>query len=786
MPPFADTNSESSPTATSTKSTFIDVILDHVVVCCAPSTDDATNDDDGSPTKNTASTGMTEDDDTREEAVGGRSSSAGRYPQEHASRTAVHAFSKSTSNQSPLQYNDSFDQQSQQHSSDTIILPHLRFNTLPSCSKSSLQDFFALFLADDAPHSFKQFHESNGDTHVQITPWKDIRREMNKIERTITFMTMISPGSSSNPLNNSSSSDHTTTNINNNNSSNNGNNGNDNTKTLIPLNVTILQSLLQHPTQPNNWILECQFSFDVSSSSIDVGGSGVGKKLGTGIGQYLMNNVVKGNVVTVSVTLRECDEGIEWINMNSYNNDPSMMRKGVARRTVSDSDAPSNMGGTSGFGSNSAQPSCHDGLLSCFSHPLLLPSEGLCSSSNTSPKRWNKKGFGRSKSDSSGSKQRQKQQNVVTVEEPSQVGASLLSAIKAKNSSDANESYGCTYSSLVTSPLLCMDGLPSCSNTKNRSKSEEYVPLHEQERAHQQQDVLSCNSRGSLKMKQIASFEVSRSPSMRHMILNKNGASNVIARSFDGSSRHKVSSDAAVPPLTLSASSSSVSQPQGLSMRIEMGLVGSGSSSSNNPQSISSTTSSVSSFSRSTSISIVDNKIRRGIKKRIARSFISWAESWCMRLWEEEEAERARRISSGKPAVDNDSNRRSKLNVRPHVRRIGDRPDAKQKKVPTTSSRKPRAKSASPPKNVWKPINVEKSSSRRSERWMAFEHEDECGVEVECSLATLRKSSKPKHMHIELPKDQSPPPQDGSTPKPSMKKRLLRSLSTTTPSDTTT
>jgi hypothetical protein len=85
-------------------------------------------------------------------------------------------------------------------------------------------------------------------------------------------------------------------------------------------------------------------------------------------------------------------------------------------------------------------------------------------------------------------------------------------------------------------------------------------------------------------------------------------------------------------------------------MRIEMELGSSG----NNNLSMSSNSSSLSStFSRSTSMSTIDDKIRRGLRKRVARSWISWAESWCMRLWEDDDAERARRrkASSGTSPV---------------------------------------------------------------------------------------------------------------------------------------
>eukprot|EP00579_Thalassiosira_antarctica_P017204 CAMPEP_0201930848 /NCGR_PEP_ID=MMETSP0903-20130614/26038_1 /ASSEMBLY_ACC=CAM_ASM_000552 /TAXON_ID=420261 /ORGANISM="Thalassiosira antarctica, Strain CCMP982" /LENGTH=318 /DNA_ID=CAMNT_0048470019 /DNA_START=380 /DNA_END=1332 /DNA_ORIENTATION=+ len=199
-------------------------------------------------------------------------------------------------NNNQQQLDDSYDSSQRQdgrqssNNPETIILPHLRFHPLPISSASapapSLQDFFDLFLADDAPHSFQLFHESNGDENVQVTPWKDVAaRDENtadtnninnsnenterhgRMERTITFQTKITPGSSSNPLSSQSDQNHTNSNTN---------------STIIPLRVTILQSLLQ---LNERWILECEFSFDFHSPGDNngmggMGGSSVGKKLG--------------------------------------------------------------------------------------------------------------------------------------------------------------------------------------------------------------------------------------------------------------------------------------------------------------------------------------------------------------------------------------------------------------------------------------------------------------------------------------------------------------------------
>ena len=81
------------------------------------------------------------------------------------------------------------------------ILPHLRFNPLSSATSStpptsisapSLDNFFDLFLADEAPHSFLSFHKSKGDEQIKATPWK-IGQTDDQLERTITFITKFTP-----------------------------------------------------------------------------------------------------------------------------------------------------------------------------------------------------------------------------------------------------------------------------------------------------------------------------------------------------------------------------------------------------------------------------------------------------------------------------------------------------------------------------------------------------------------------------------------------------------------
>eukprot|EP00571_Detonula_confervacea_P002772 CAMPEP_0172327370 /NCGR_PEP_ID=MMETSP1058-20130122/59370_1 /TAXON_ID=83371 /ORGANISM="Detonula confervacea, Strain CCMP 353" /LENGTH=686 /DNA_ID=CAMNT_0013044401 /DNA_START=439 /DNA_END=2499 /DNA_ORIENTATION=+ len=681
MAPFAHPRSDSPP-ASQKYSTLLDVVLDHV--CCAADT-------------NNNSTH--------------RGSERHRRNREQQQQHSLLNQRASPRSQSGNLYQLNNDQTKGQLAGDShwqnlpesIILPHLRFNPLPSSTScSSLQDFFALFLADDAPDSFLYFHESNGDENVHVTPWKNVNNNKNnmaenRMERLITFHTKITPGSSSNPLSQSENTNHGSTNT-------------------IPLGVTITQSLIQHV---KTWVLECEFSFDFYSptpSSIVSTNSGVGKKLGTGLGQYLMSHVVKGSTVNVVVTLSECDE--------TDRNFPTMMKRSGSYGNAIVASMP---------------PRCHDGFLSCFSHPLLLPPEGLCSAGayNSTKNR------GRRKSKSKNNKLS------VNVEEPSQIGASLLSAIKAKNApSDAE--FGTegpiSDASLAKTPLVNnrFAGLSSSiPNMNQRPKSN----------GRPQDDVLSCTSRGSLKMKHIPSFELSRAPStvsMRHMILEKHGSTITPSSSNSPLNVRRTSSADAVPP----PSSSSSSSPQGLSMRIEMEL------GSTNPQPAASTASSLSSFSRSASISTIDDKVRRGLKKRVARTWISWAESWCMRLWEEEEADRAARRALGLAMPD--SNKRSKVNVRPIVRRIG-QPIVKKKEKDSLSKSSKKSKI---PKNVWKPMQAEKNSNGRSTRWMSLEQDGEFGVEVACATPRL----SPLAICTDALKSQ------GAT-KQSMKRRLFKGLS---------
>ena len=132
-----------------------------------------------------------------------------------------------------------------------------------------------------------------------------------------------------------------------------------------------------------------------------------------------------------------------------------------------------------------------------------------------------------------------------------------------------------------------------------------------------------------------------------------------------------------------------------------------------------------------------------------------------MRLWEEEEDERSRRISLGQPAVPlgKEGVGRIKNNVRPTVRRIGELPLKKQGAGGSTTS-KGRAKSHSPSS-----FQHLRTTSRRSESWMSLDNEagDECGVEIQCTLSTTPRKTPPPSDAIEPKEDV---PFDESTTKP--------------------
>jgi len=647
---------------------------------------------------------------------------------------------------------------------ETVILPRLRFNPRISSSSSysSLQDFFDMFLADDAPHSFRLFHESNGDEDVIATPWADVvagddgddggGHGEDRTERTVTFQTKISPGSSSNPLSQPERGG-----------------GGGGSASVIPLGVAIRQTLVR---RPDAWILECEFAFDfhpshgsataaaaacpASSSSGghatngnnngSVGG-GAGKKFGTGLlGQYFMSNVVKGTTVNVAIILRECDDD-------------------AAAAGGDDDDGRRAPGGGVAAGPRNFLP---DGILSCLVHPLLLlPPDGLCASratvgrggdaGATLPRDDGMRGGG----------------GVAGAGcEPSRVGASLLSAIKARNAPccDCGDLDGIAAppdASLVGTPLVVVDdddgggdgdrseAAAAATPRRRRSDSTGAERRPGGQSHHRGEDVLRCSSIGAMRSKRNASFDLSRTPStiaMRRTILEKDTPSSAVGTNDSRGADYIPAQQRASLSSHHPALSYSSTPPRGLSMRIEMELGSSG----NNNRSMSSNSSSLSStFSRSTSMSTIDDKIRRGLRKRVARSWISWAESWCMRLWEDDDAERARRrrASSGTSRPDHRPGRRVRVNVnvRPTVRRIGDPAHARKERdgsssvSSSSSSLSAKSASSSPAtttRDVWTKLHPGGDDAhRRVERWMSIsEREGECGVEVACTMVTRRPS----------------------------------------------
>jgi hypothetical protein len=612
-----------------------------------------------------------------------------------------------------------------------------------------------MFLADDAPHSFRLFHESNGDEDVIATPWGDGGDDGDggdRTERTVTFQTKISPGSSSNPLSQSER----------------GAAGGGGGASVIPLGVAIRQTLVR---RPDTWVLECEFAFDFHShgsaaaasaacpASSPSGGhattngnngsvGGVGKRFGTGLlGQYFMSNVVKGTTVNVAIILRECDDAA------AAGEDDDDGRRATAMAA-----AESSPGGGVAAGPRSFLP---DGILSCLVHPLLLlPPDGLCASRASVVGR----GDDADAMMLSRDDEMRGDGGVVGAAgcEPSRIGASLLSAIKARNApccgcGDLDGIAAPPDASLVGTPLVVdgdRSGAAAAATPRRRSDSTGAERRPGGQSHHRGEDVLRCSSIGALRSKRNASFDLSRTPStiaMRRTILEKDTPSSAVATNDSRGAdyipaQQRASSSSRHPPL-----SSSSTPPRGLSMRIEMELGSSG----NNNLSMSSNSSSLSStFSRSTSMSTIDDKIRRGLRKRVARSWISWAESWCMRLWEDDDAERARRrkASSGTTRPDHRPDRRGRanVNVRPTVRRIGDPAHARKERdgsssVSSSSSRSAKSASSSPAtttQDVWTKLHPGGDHAhRRVERWMSIsEREGECGVEVACRMLTRRPS----------------------------------------------
>jgi hypothetical protein len=669
-----------------TYTAFLDALLANV--CCA---DLGTSDLDADSTKDftvSESDAVTRGGDVI--TFGASHSSSGREN-----------FSKSTTKDVINSYTSANDNK---ESLAEPILSHLLFHPLISTSNrhddnfptstSSLDDFFDLFLRDDAPHSFLSFHKSKGDEEIKATPWKMGQKE-DRLERTVTFVTKFTPKNLQEPQQDKeiatppSSSAKTITDISN---------------PTLTLAVTSHQTLSR---QPSTMILESLLSFDFVNDSIHK--TSLSKMLNLSLTQFLISNDVKGSEVYVRVVLKEGNGGI-----NS-----------TAVKAV-----------TSGV-----QP---------VVHPFLLP-DRLPSLSGNAP----------SKSilevdDHDGNKINYKDGNVIS---PTHIGASLLSAISARNCPTPPKSPSKRNSSPVDEAALLI-AKHSESIIPNRQK-QDFSPSLQRDIVDDTYDVLrTASSRGSLKFKQVTSFEAGVNPgeiTMRRMLWEKDrsgiarGGSNVLRRDKSNTSEDEPSLSSLLLPFD-------VSPREGLSMHIEMEVRD---SSNNTLLRHRSSSLSNSSFPRTRSntiggpsIAYIEEKVRKGLKKRVAGSWITWANSWCMRLWEDEQMERFLKKGSSPVA-------RRRSNTRPTVRRIGEKKKparggvvmnkqiepndvemekftVMQKQIQIAESMKPRrvvTPTSSPiheNESAWIPLAVK--SGNRSYRWMSSDEEEgQCGVEV-CTI----------------------------------------------------
>ena len=479
-----------------------------------------------------------------------------------------------------------------------------------------MQDFYTLFLEDDAPHSFLTFLQRNGDEAVKVGPWRavdDSNSDSNtsgyqrsgtvpsttkflpgkSFRRTVTFITKIIP----------SSYDSTT----------------------IPIGVTNIQTLSIETSQCilDSWI---HFDFEGNKTSL------------AGLSQFLISNDVKGSKVNVRVVLRE-GAGNDTGNIQTSSRDAIL--EGAEQDTTAS-------------------------LFSCFSHPLLMPSDTPCNP--ISPFKANKKEWTKPMN-SFGD---------IHGEKHALVGASLLSAIQAKNA-------GRTPKWKVPRKVF-------------NNRFDEMTAS--QSNIGNQKDVLACSSRGALKLKPVPSFEFVRTPS--------NSATEGHSASF-----------------RRSASVNGFNSNRGLAMNIEMDI---------HCPSLNKNGSAISpipSFSRSHSYNNLDMKVYNGLKKRVSRTFISWAESWCMRIWEEEESHR---IKFKLNKVD-DVTRKRKTNVRPTVRRIGEKGGSPVNRKITTRSESQLSK------------NVIELDGQRTRLMFVRQtsetfEEEECGVEVICNVNATKVARK--------------------------------------------
>lgn len=602
------------------------------------------------------------------------------------------------------------------------ILPLLRFNPLMSTSIrqnenipssiSSLDEFFDLFLRDDAPHSFLSFHKSKGDEEIKATPWK-MGQEDDKLERTITFITKFTPKNLQEPQDEgaAASSTKTITDISN---------------PTLTLAVTSRQTLSR---QPSTMILDSLLSFDFVDNSL------FKARLNLSLTQFLISNDVKGSEVNVRVVLKEGNGGIDSATVN-------------------------------------AAASGEESVTHHFLLPDRLPSLLEDPFSESILEEDNHDGNNNNYKDGSGCDVMPDGNTCNDVISPTHIGASLLSAISARNCPTPHNSKSRRNPSPVDEAALLIAKhsesiAPTFQKRQNSSPS-----LLQRDIADDTYDVLrTASSRGSLKFKHVSSFEAGGNPgemTMRRMLWEKDrsgstargGRNNVLGRdNTNTTSRGEPSSlSSLLLPFNLS-------QREGLSMRIEMEVRDSSNSNTTTLRKRSS--SSNSSFPRTRSNAIggpslayIEEKVRKGLKKRVARSWITWANSWCMRIWEDEQVERFLRKGSPAPMV-----RRRRSNTRPTVRRIGERKkkspvraaknqtastnvemeklSVMQKQIQSAESMKPRrvvTPTSSPirenDKSVWNPLKVK--NGNQSCRWMSSEEEDgQCGVEV-CTITFVK------------------------------------------------
>lgn len=588
------------------------------------------------------------------------------------------------------------------------ILPHLRFNPLINSSASPLNEFFDLFLKDDAPHSFLSFHKSKGDEEVKATPWK-LGEDEDKLERTITFITKFTPKNLQEDHDGVTTaaaiSSSTNTDINN---------------PTLTLAVTSHQILCR---QPSTMILESLLSFDFVDYSLLK--TSLSNMLNVSLTQFLISNDVKGSEVKVRIVLNEEGGGIT---------------------------------------TSTAMPAASNGKQQPpVAHPFLLPDKLPPLSEDDHAENILESG-------------NHDDNNNTDDFSPTQVGASLLSLIRARNCPTPPNSTSSKRSNPVDEAALLI-----AKHSEIVKRQDSNLSL-ERDVTDEIYDVLRTgSSRGSLKFKHVSSFETSINPgemAMRRILWEKDRSGTATSESSIGNA-----SEGGEPSISSLLQPFDLSSRGGLSMHIEMEVRDNSSFNSDNntalrrSASLNSRTGSNSNFSfqrtRSTgitkpSVTYIEEKVRKGLKKRVARSSVTWATSWCCRLWEDEQMERFLKRGNPTPIV------RKRSNTRPTVRRIGERkkksksparggrigknqtaPDSEMEKLQAMKKQIQQAESmkkqprklrvvtptSSPEKeSAWIPLQLD--DGIQCFRWMPSEDEDgQCGVEV-CTISPDDKSKR--------------------------------------------